>query len=399
MDYYSTRQAAPDNWKAGVIFEVGSLLSYFSSLADSRKARGKVYPLDIGLTLIFLAKLSGADSLRGMRDWLHERRAVLGQAFGLPPQRTPSRSTITRLLAEVMAIQAWEEVISNFWEQLPGAGASAIVTLDGKTLRGTIDVNHPRGEHLLAAYLPEEGIVLLQVRVDRKTNEIPVALQVVKTLDLRGKIVTGDALLTQRQLAAEIVARGGDYVFKVKENQLSLYQDLQRLFAPEPVVKGFSPASHDDFRSAPTEAKGHGRIEVRTITVSQMLNRYSDWPHLAQVFVIERRTTRLATGEVSTEQTYGITSLTPAAANPERLLEIARAHWGIENQLHYRRDVSLHEDACRLRTGHGAQAMAALNNLVLGLLRWLGYTNTRSAREHFNAHFEEAFALVQSSPW
>ena len=399
MDYYSTRQAAPDIWKAGVIFEVSSLFGYFSSLADSRKARGKVYPLAIGLTLIFLAKLSGADSLRGMRDWLHERRSVLGQAFGLPPERTPSRSTITRLLAEVIAVQAWEEMISNFWEELPGAGASAIVTLDGKTLRGTIDVNHPHGEHLLAAYLPEEGIVLLQVRVDRKTNEIPVALQVVKTLDLRGKIVTGDALLTQRQLSAEIVARGGDYVFKVKENQPSLYQDLQRLFAPEPVVKGFSPASHDDFRMAQTEDKGHGRIEVRTITVSQMLNSYSDWPHLAQVFSIERRTLTLATGEVSTEQTYGITSLTPAEANPERLLEIIRAHWGIENQLHYRRDVSMHEDAGRLRTGHGAHAMAALNNLVLGLLQWLGYINTRSAREHFNAHFEEAFALVQSSPW
>ncbi len=82
-----------------------------------------------------------------------------------------------------------------------------------------------------------------------------------------------------------------------------------------------------------------------------------------------------------------------------RLLEIVRAHWGIESQLHYCRDVSLREDAGRLRTGHGAQAMAALNNLVLGLLRWLGYTNTRAAREHFNAHFEEAFALIQSSPW
>ncbi len=399
MDYYSTRQAAPEIWKEGLMFEVGSLYSYFSSLGDSRKARGQVYPLAIGLTLIFLAKLSGADSLRGMADWLYERRTILSEAFGLPPNRMPSRSTITRLLAEVIAIQAWEEVVSNFWGQLPGAGASALLTLDGKTLRGTIDVHHPQGEHLLAAYLPEEGLVLMQVRVDRKTNEIPVSVQVVKALDLRGKIVTGDALLTQRQLCLAIVAGGGAYVFKLKENQPTLYQDVQRLFAPEPVVKGFSPASHDDFRTARTEDKGHGRIEVRTITVSQMLNTYSDWPHLAQVFRIERRSHTVATGVISTELTYGITSLAPAEASPARLLEIVRAHWGIESQLHYRRDVSLREDAGRLRTGHGAQAMAALNNLVLGLLRWLGYTNPRSAREHFNAHFEEAFALVQSSPW
>ncbi len=399
MDYYSTRLAAADVWKDGLVFEVGSLLALFSTVPDARHARGKVFELALGLTLVFLAKLSGADSLRGMAGWLQERRELLCEAFQLTKPRMPSRNTITRLLAEVVPAPVWEDLLSKFWEQLPGTGASAIVTLDGKTLRGTIDWAHPHGVHLLAAYLPEEGLVLAQVEVGRKENEIPAALRLVKSLDLRGKIVTGDALLTQRKLGLQIVAQGGEYVFKVKANQPQLYENIQRLFAPEPVVKGFSPASHDDFQTAQTEDKGHGRLEVRTITVSQMLNDYLDWPHVAQVFQIQQRTIILNTGQVTEAITYGVTSLTPQQAPPARLLEIVRRHWGIENQLHYRRDVTLHEDAGRLRVGHGPQVMAALNNLVLGLLTWLGYDNIRQARQHFDARFEEAFALVQSSPW
>ncbi len=398
MDYYSTRQAEPHVWKEGIVFEVGSLFAYFSRLSDSRKPRGKVYALACGLTLIFLAKLSGQDSVRGMCDWLYERHDLLSEAFHLPPQRSLSRKTITRLLAEVVVVQEWEDLVNGFWTYLPGAGASVLVAVDGKTLRGTLDVAHPHGVHLLAAYLPEEGWVLAQVQVDWKENEIPAALRVLKTLDLRGKIVTGDALFAQRELCIAVVAGGGEYGLKVKGNQPRLHEELARLFAPEPVVKGFSPASHDDVQTAQTTTKGHGRVEVRTLTVSQMLNDYSEWPHLAQVFQIQRRTIHLATGQVSEERTYGITSLTPAEASPRRILELVQAHWGIENRLHYRRDVSLHEDASRLRTGHGAQVLAGLNNLVLGLVDWLGYPTVRAAREHFNAHFEEAFALVQSSP-
>ncbi len=112
-----------------------------------------------------------------------------------------------------------------------------------------------------------------------------------------------------------------------------------------------------------------------------------------------RRVFSPQTGELRSEElTYGITSLTPAEASPRRLLELVRRHWGIENQLHYRRAVTLHEDHCRLRTGHGPQVLAALNNLVLGLLAWLGYENIPAGRRHFAAHLEELLALVQSSP-
>ncbi len=161
------------------------------------------------MSLIFLAQLAGGDSLRGRCDWLHERQALRCEAFHWPPARRLRRSTITRLLAEGIAVQAWENLVRGFWKQLPGTGGSMILALDGKTLRGTLDAPHPHGEHLLAAYLPEEGLVVAPVQVGRKEHEIPVAWRVLKTLALRGKIVTGDAWLTPRKLCLEIVAGGG----------------------------------------------------------------------------------------------------------------------------------------------------------------------------------------------
>ncbi len=169
------------------------------------------------------------------------------------------------------------------------------------------------------------------------------------------------------------------------------------MFAPEPVVKGFSPASHDAFQAVRTADQGQGRVEVRTLTVSHRLTGYSDWPHLAQVFRVPRRTIRPRTGEVRADVTSGITSLTPVEATAERLREVVRAHWRLENQLHYRRAASRHEDAGRLRTGHGAPVLAALNNLVLGLLTGLGDEHIRTAREHCDAHPEEAIGMLWSS--
>jgi predicted transposase YbfD/YdcC len=267
------------------------------------------------------------------------------------------------------------------------------MNLDGKTLRGTLSAGQTQGVHLLAAYLPGEGLVMAQVEVTQKENEIPATPRVLKVLDLRSKIVTGDALLTQRKISIQIVDAGGDYVFPVKENQPQLLSDLQTLFEPERCVKGFSPATKD-FRPAEKTEKGHGRIEKRTLTVSSELKGYVDWPYAEQVFKLEREFKQMNTGKVTHEAVYGITSLTAKEAGAARLLEITRSHWGIESGLHYRRDVTLHEDRCRVRTGHAAHAMAVINNVVLGLFARLGYDSAPEARRHFAAHFNEAANLV-----
>ena len=199
--------------------------------------------------------------------------------------------------------------------------------------------------------------------------------------------------MTQRKISIQIVEGGGEYVFPVKENQPQLLADIQTLFAPEKCVKGFSPATKD-FRPETKIEKGHGRIEKRTLTVSSELKGYVTWPYAEQVFKLEREFKQMNTGQITHAVVYGITSLTAKEAGAKRLLEVTRGHWGIESGLHYRRDVTLHEDRCRVRTGHAAHAVAVINNLVLGLFARLGYTSAPEARRHFAAHLDESAKLV-----
>ena len=214
---------------------------------------------------------------------------------------------------------------------------------------------------------------------------------------IAGKIVTGDAILAQRDLSKIIVAAGGEYVWTVKENQSDLYDDIATLFAPERVTAGFS-APKKDFRTAETTEKGHGRLEVRTLTASAELKAYLGWPYAEQVFRLERRFTRLADGQVLQEVSFGITSLKPSEANAERLSALVRGHWQIENKLHYRRDATLREDWCQVRRGHAPQVLAILNNLVLGMLLRRKVTNVPAARRKYAADISEAWQLLTTSP-
>jgi predicted transposase YbfD/YdcC len=377
----------------GFVFDVHSLMAALMDLQDLRDARGLRYALVTVLVLVVLAKLSGEDFMRGIAQWVAERKEDLAATLGLAKAQAPHYTTYGRILGHAVKIEQLEQIVRVFFTALPGSGYSIIMNLDGKTLRGTLSAGQTHGVHLLAAYLPGEGLVLAQVEVTMKENEIPATPRVLKVLDLRGKIVTADALLTQRKISIQIVDAGGEYVFPVKENQPQLLSDVQTLFEPEKCVKGFSPATKD-FRAADKTEKGHGRIEKRTLTVSGELKGYIDWPYAEQVFKLEREFKRMNTGKVTHEVVYGVTSLTAQEAGAARLLEITRSHWGIESGLHYRRDVTLHEDRCRVRTGHAAHAMAVINNVVLGLFARLGYVSAPEARRHFAAHFDEAVNLV-----
>jgi predicted transposase YbfD/YdcC len=379
----------------GLLVDVGSLFGALAELRDRRDARGLRYALVTVLLFMVLAKLCGEDHLRGIAAWVRLRRDGLAEAFGLRQPQAPHATTYSRILSQAVDVDQLERVVSGFFAAQPKAGRSVIINLDGKTLRGTIPAGKSKGLHLLAAYLPEEGWVMLQVEVDRKENEIPAAERILRCLDLRGKIVTGDALLAQRELSAQIVEGGGEYLWTVKGNQDRLQEDIEVLFAPESCVPGFSP-SHKDFRSVTKGGKEHGRLERRTLTASSQLKGYLDWPGVEQVFRIERHFVRIGDGKVMQETSYGVTSLTKEQANPARLLQVGRAHWGIENGLHYRRDETLREDRCRLK-GQGAHVMAILNNLVLGLLRRQGFDTVPDARRYYAANLEKAVALVLRS--
>lgn len=378
----------------GFVFDLGSLYAFLLKLKDPRKRRGVRYSLANLLLLLILAKLGGQDNPYAIADWVQNRSEFLIEALGLHRTRLPHHSTYRRMLETGLEGEAIEQLFHDFLTQLPQVGQSLVIALDGKRLRGTITAQDPFGLHLLAAYLPGEGIVLMQRVVEQdKANEITVAPQLLQCLDLRHKVVVADAMHTQRSLSALIVQAGGDYVWIVKDNQPATRRAIEQLFAPPHPLPGLG-CPPMDFETKKTINKTHGRLEERTLTVSRLLNGYLDWPQLAQVFKLERRFTRLATGAIHQEVQYGLTSLAREQAGPERLLEIVRSEWGIENGLHYRRDVTFHEDLTRMTHKTTGRVMAAINNLVTSLLAFQGFRNFAQARRFFDARPQEALALL-----
>ncbi len=381
----------------GYFFDLGSFYEQAELLTDPRDARGKRYALALVLSLMVLAKLCGEDTPSGIADWVRWRCAALVQAFHLVRATMPSHSTFRRILQLRVLVSAVQDLVRRILTAQPQAGGSPLIAIDGKTLRGTLAAALTQGVHLLAAYLPGEGLVLMQVLVENKENEIPAAPRLLKSLDLRGKIVMGDALHTQRAVSVQILDAGGEYIWYAKANQPKLQQDIAQLFVSEVTGPGSRPLP-TDFCSATQTDCGHGRIERRTLSTSRLLRGYLDWPGVEQVFKLERVVTDLHLNPLRTETVYGLTSLSAQEASPLQLIELTRGYWGIENGLHYRRDVTLHEDATRMTNANQAQLMASLNNFVIGLALQHGFTNLAAARRYYAAHVDAAFTLLTRLP-
>lgn len=390
---YSTVLADLNQLQDPFFFDVGSLYDYLERLTDRRDPRGLRYPLPIVLTLVILAKLAGEQEPRGIAQWVALRQGLLYAALRFERDTVPHATTYARILGRAVDLTQLQQACTAFLLATAGATAAVEINLDGKTLRGTIPAGQTQGLHLLAAYLPDVGIVLMQMEVGSKENEIVAAPRLLKMIDLRGKIVTGDAMFAQRELSEQIVAAGGDYDWLVKENQPSLLADIEALFAIE---EGQTPLKvmANDLQEAVSLDKAHGRLEQRRLTSSAMLAGEVAWPHLQQVYKIEREIEELTSGKKRSEVSYGITSVRRQAASAERLLAIRRKHWEIENGLHYRRDWTLREDYCRLKTGGAAQAMAVINNLVVGLVRQAGFRYLPDGRRTYSARPLEGLKLI-----
>lgn len=352
------------------------LLACFQTVPDQRKRRGVRYPLAVLLTIAVLAKLSGQSQVHALADWAAARAVELAAVFGLARARMPHPTTWTRVLGYGVTAEAVETALLSLLvvptREVP-ARASQHLAIDGKTLRGTIPAHTTRGVHLLSAYQVQSGITLRQVSVGTKANEITSAPALLAHLDLTGTLVTGDAMFTQRGLSTQIVEAGGDYCWIVKENQPTLYDDLRLLFGPQPApLPGTSPIP-DDFVTMRTVDKGHGRLDERELTISSLLADYQPWPYLAQVFQVVRTSQRGRRRK--REIRYGITSVPATVASAEQVLRWVRGHWQIENGLHYRRDVTLDEDASLVRRGQAPQVLATLNNFVCGITTQAGISN------------------------
>lgn len=380
-------------------FLLDDLVPYLAAVPDPRAGRGRRYPLAPLLALAVVAKLANHADLTALAEWARLRQTELTTWLGLARPTMPHPTTWTRLFA-ALDVAALEQQVGHFFAAHQSAGArqgGLQLTIDGKTLRGTIPAGAKHGVHLVAAYLPQVGCVLAELAVSGKANELTVAPTLLAQLDLQGLIVTGDALFAQRTLSAQIIAAGGHYVWTVKANQPALLDDIRWLFAP---LRTGERASDYDWRSplAPDVTKGHGRLEEREIVVSTALAGFTEWPGLAQVFQLTVRRTN-GQGKTTESVRYGVTSLTAAQASPQRLLELTRGHWGIEGGLHQRRDVTLGEDRSQVRQGQAPQVLACLNNVVVGVAAQVGEPNLAAARRGFDYRFNRAlqrYAAAQS---
>lgn len=368
----------------GVVFEVKTLVEHLEQVPDERKARGKRYRLSLLLALIVLAKLAGEHKPSGIAQWLRLRRRQLVGVFRCQHRQMPSLNTIRRTLRQEQVSEALQPVLRRFLHQCYGGQQSVLVALDGKTLRGTIPKGKREGVHLLAAYLPAEGVVLMQTAVASKENEIAAAPQLLSALDLKRRVVCGDAMFTQRTLSVQILAQGGDYIWTLKDNQPSMKRDVEQFFKPPRRTPGWQAPSLPQTTFQTTQL-GHGRLERRKVRLMPDEHGFLDWPGVQQVFQLERRVIQKSTGLISEETVYGITSLRPEQVTAKQLLAWVQSYWGIENGLHYRRDVTLREDSLRMSNEIQAQVMAIINNFIVGLARKLGFDNLAAAQRLFDA--------------
>ena len=267
-----SRKAEREINENGVEFEMGSVLARVSELTDIRKAKGKRYSLTMILMIILMAKLCGENKLVEIADWAKNRQAELVKLLCLERQTMPNHNTYRRILAYALYENEIERLVGEYNQE---GEHGDVYAMDGKAIRGMRKKDETLSEYALSVCDVKQGKVLSQVQVGRKENEISKAPEALKLVKIGGKVVTGDAMHTQKRLSTQILEERGDYVFPVKENQGRLYKSIQELFAPEYPKPGFGKIQ-TDFQTAQKANKGHGRLEVRTIQTSEMLN-FQDW--------------------------------------------------------------------------------------------------------------------------
>jgi predicted transposase YbfD/YdcC len=344
------------------------LISYLEKLKDPRKTQGRRYKLRPILISCFLATICGYKNYSGYAEFCKNYRDSLSEVLGFGNKKTPCSTTFFNVL-KAIGIRNFEKIISEWVESL--LSESEVISIDGKTLRGT-KKQGGKYNHLLSAFVNKLGITLYQSQVDVKTNEIKGVIELLKGIVLEGKIFTMDALLTQKTIAKAITYGKGDYVMIAKDNQEFLREDIELLI-------------NSDKRFGITESyieneKGHGRIETRKITITESKG-IIEFIGVNQVFMIERWIKR--NGKDTYEKVFGLTSLSKERADSKQVFSILRSHWSIENRSHWVRDVTYDEDRSQVRDSEIAQFMALFRNIAIGLIRLDGFVNISKANKLF----------------
>lgn len=339
-----------------------SILEHFAKLEDPRIERGKAHQLLDIVVLAVCAVVCGAEGWEAIEefgwtklDWL---RRFVPLTNGIP-----AHDTLARVLSRVSA-HGFEQCFASWVGACAQVGEGEVVAIDGKTLRRSHDRRSRQGAlHLVSAWATANGVVLGQRKTADHSNEIEAIPKLLQVLELKGCIVTIDAMGCQTEIAAQVVAQKGDYALAVKGNQPQLYEDLQEFFATARAAD-FCGVEHDYYE---TVEKGHGRIETRRYWVTPVLSgiaRPQRWAGLTAIGLAESQ--RQIGDQISIEQRYYICSFNRGA---KAFAHAVRGHWGIENQLHWVLDMTFREDESRIRRGEAPQNFAVLRRMALNLLK------------------------------
>jgi predicted transposase YbfD/YdcC len=380
--------------------QMQSLYGICQHLVDGRAARGKRYDLAGVLVVLVLAKLAGMRSLLGASEWIRHQEELLRDELQLSWKRMPCANTYSYVLARLESqeinanLAAWfvRKAAESRKGEDPGSGkiAHEHLAIDGKALKGTGSQAYggedPQ-QHLLHVYEVQTGIVLHQCPIGEKRNEVSALKPLLTEALCKGRILTADAAQSYHEFGRLVQQAGGEVIVIVKDNTPVTRADLE-LFFEDP------QADKRTWQSYTQIEKGHGRLERRTIITSPDLNDFldRDWGEVGQVFRLQRE--RTCKGKHTVEVIYGWTSLSSQQCSPQRLLGLTRAHWAVENCLHWRRDVTLGEDRCGVRLEPVAAMLAVLNTVVLSLMDFHQVSNVASQLRRFSAHPREAIAWL-----
>ncbi len=336
----------------------GSLFDHIKVISDPRAEKNKQHPLESIIFIAICAVIGGAESWMDLERYGKLKSEWLSKYVNLS-RGVPSHDTFGRVFALLDPEEFQEsflEWIQSVWQKTKGR----IVAIDGKSLRRSHD--RSRGKealHLVHAWASENHMLLGEVKTDAKSNEITAIPELLKLLDLHEAIVTIDAIGTQKEIVGGIVSKGGDYVIALKGNQGVFYEEVKQYWQDRGL------RGEADYYQ--TIEKDHGRLEERHYWSTEDLNWFQDkseWPGLQSIGCVEAK--RTLQGEVCMERRYYLSSLKRDA---KELARAVRAHWAIENNLHWVLDVVFREDESRVRIGHAAENFALLRRMALALIK------------------------------
>lgn len=322
----------------------------FSNVSDHRSLRNQKHPFSSLLGISLLGAIAGIDSFSGLGDYAEMYFDDLSKVFDLP-NGAPSHDTFQRLF-DAISPDEFHESFFIFTQKLSQV-FEGIIAVDGKTIRNS----GANPLHLVNAWCESNQLVLAQICTEQKSNEITAIPELLKLLDLQNRIVTIDAMGCQRKISEKIIEKSGDYLLALKENQKALYDDVKLYFSNE---------TKNDLLIWEESDKGHGRLEHRicyTTDKIKWLQQDHDWPGLESIAMVV--STRTVKNKTTQDIRYYISSL---KANPEKICKAARAHWSVENKLHWRLDVVFNEDKSCINNENAAENMSLMRKWALNIL-------------------------------